>query len=411
METAQFEKFMEAQEGAVAYLKSFPHRGAAIVHHNDTDGIASGAILREALRREGYRTENLPIERVHPAFLPRIHTQERKIILYADLGSQAGSLISERVREGTGVIILDHHPPFQPSFSYLIQVNPESFGIDGDVQASAASVAFFWAKTLSGKNEDLAYLGVIGAIGDHQVVEGKMSGLNQMALEMARQKGALDPLPLGPESFRFPLFKGRNGNEVSREITDLAVNGYYRGGADLALDFCLEGPTEESQRLAAEVREIQEDRFRREMGRIRTQGISCEGEVQWADVEGRFYPLGLKSIGLFCEEMIIGGVVHADKYIAGFQDFPQELPLLGKFEAEDTKVSMRVPSILRQEIENGERPNLAEILPPAAEKAGGFAEGVHRFAAACTVPKSRKTDLIQALNERIREWVNNRARS
>ena len=235
METARFEKFMEAQKGAVAYLKSFPHRGAAIVHHNDTDGIASGAILREALRREGYRTENLPIERVHPAFLPRIHTKERKIILYADLGSQAGSLISEQVREGTGVIILDHHPPFQPSFSGLVQVNPESFGIDGDLRASAASVAFFWAKTLSGKNEDLAYLGVMGAIGDHQVVEGKMLGLNQMALEMARQKGALDPSPRGPESFRFPLFKGRSGSEVSREITNLAVNGYYRGGAGFKL--------------------------------------------------------------------------------------------------------------------------------------------------------------------------------
>ena len=411
METAQFEKFMEAQKGAVAYLKSFPHREAAIVHHNDTDGIASGAILKEALRREGYRTENIPIERVHPAFLLRIHTKERKIILYADLGSQAGSFISGRVREGTGVIILDHHPPFQPSFSHLMQVNPESFGIDGDLQASAASVAFFWARTLSGKNEDLAYLGVIGAIGDHQVVEGKMTGLNQMALEMARQKGALDPSPRGAESFRFPLFKGRSGSEVSGEITNLAVNGYYRGGAELALNFCLEGPTEESQRLAAEVREIQEDRFRREAGRIRTRGISCEGEVQWADVEGRFYPLGLKSIGLFCEEMIKEGVVHADQYIAGFQDFPQKLPLLGRFKAEDTKVSMRVPSALRQEIENGEKPNLAELLPPAAERAGGFAEGVHRFSAACTVPKSRKRDLIEALNGRIREWVNNKARS
>jgi single-stranded-DNA-specific exonuclease len=404
METARFEKFMEAQKGAVAYLKSFPHRGAAIVHHNDTDGIASGAILREALRREGYRTENLPIERVHPAFLPRIHTRERKIILYADLGSQAGSLISEQVREGTGVIILDHHPPFQPSFSGLVQVNPESFGIDGDLRASAASVAFFWAKTLSGKNEDLAYLGVMGAIGDHQMVEGKMLGINQMALEIAREKGALDPSPRGTESFCFPLFKGRNGSEVSGEITNLAVNGYYRGGAELALNFCLDGPTEESQRLAAEVREIQEDRFRREMGRIRTRGIFCLGEVQWADVEGRFHPLGLKSIGLFCEEMIKEGVVHGDQYIAGFQDFPEELPLLGRFGADDTKVSMRVPPALREEIGKGRKPNLAEILPPAAEEAGGFAEGVHRFAAACTVPKKRKPDLIQALNEKIREW-------
>jgi single-stranded-DNA-specific exonuclease len=408
METAQFEKFMQAQREAAAYLRSFPSGRAAIVHHNDTDGIASGAILREALRREGYQTENIPLERVHPAFLPRIHTPERNIILYADLGSQAASLISERVLPGTGVIILDHHPPYRPSFPNLVQVNPETFGIDGDLQASAAAVAFFWAKTLSGSNEDLAYLGVIGAIGDHQVVEGKVAGLNERAMEMARRKGALELTPPPAGSYRFPLFQGRSGNEISREVTDLAVSGYHRGGAELALRFCLEGPTEESRRLAAEMRKIQEDRFHEEMKRIHARGISCEGEVQWADVEDRFYPLGLKAIGLFCEEMSKRGPARLDKYIAGFQDFPGKIPLLGNFEAEDTKVSMRVPPALREEIDKGRRPNLAEILPPAAEEAGGFAEGVHRFAAACIVPKNRKAGLIEALNDKIRKWVGGR---
>jgi hypothetical protein len=408
MEAEQFEKFMQAQEEAVAYLKSFPHRNAAIVHHNDTDGIASGAILKKALQREGYRTENIPIERVHPAFLPRIHTPERKMIFYADLGSQAGSLISGRVLEGSGVIILDHHPPFQPSFSNLIQVNPESFGIDGDLRASAASVAFFWAQALNEENEDLAYLGVIGAVGDNQTVEGSMIGLNQKVLEMAVEKGSIQIFSERPAEFTFLLFGGEGGREVSREITDLAVNGYYEGGAELAVRFCLEGPNEETRRLAAEVREVQEDRFHQERERILSRGISCEGEVQWADVEDRFYSLGLKAIGLFCEEMIKSGVGHPDKYIAGFQDFPEEIPLLGRFEEEDTKVSLRVPPSLREEIEKGRKPNLAEILPPAAKEAGGFAEGVHRLAAACTVPRTRKKDLIHALNGRIQAWLASR---
>jgi len=408
MEAEQFEKFMQAQRESVAYLKSFPHRMAAIIHHNDTDGIASGAILKEALRREGYRAENVPIERVHPLFLPRIHTTERKIILYADLGSQAGSLISSRVREGTGVIILDHHPPFQPSFSNLIQVNPENFGIDGDLRASAATVAFFWAQALNEENEDLAYLGVIGAVGDNQTVEGKMIGLNQIALEIAVGKGSIQIFSESPGEITFPLFRGEEGREVSREITDLAVNGYYEGGAELAVRFCLEGSNEESRRLAAEVREVQENRFHQEIEKILSCGISSEGEVQWADVEGRLYPLGLKAIGLFCEEMVKRGMGRPDKYMAGFQDFPAEIPLLGKFDAEDTKVSMRVPPALREEVEDGKKPNLAEILPPAASEAGGFAEGVHRFAAACTVPKNRKKDLIQALNRKVRKWEEGR---
>jgi single-stranded-DNA-specific exonuclease len=408
MKTAQFEAFMEAQREAVAYLKSFPHRTAAIVHHNDTDGIASGAILKQALLREGYQTENIPIERVHPSFLPRIHTTGRKIILYADLGSQMGSLISSWALNGTGVIILDHHPPFQPSFSNLIQVNPESFGIDGDLRASAASVAFFWAQALGEGNEDLAYLGVIGAIGDNQTVEGKTIGLNQIALEIAVKKGSIQIFSESPGEITFPLFRGEEGREVSRGITDLAVNGYYEGGAELAVRFCLEGPNEESRRLAAKVREVQENRFHHEIERILSRGISGEGVVQWADVEDRFYPLGLKAIGLFCEEMGKRGMGRPDMYFAGFQDFPTEIPLLGRFDVEDTKVSMRVPPALREEIEKGEKPNLAEILPRAANDAGGFAEGVHRFAAACTVPKKRKKELIQALNREIQKWTDRR---
>jgi single-stranded-DNA-specific exonuclease len=394
----RIEKFMKAQKAAVKHLKNLPHRLASIVHHNDTDGISSGAILKEALGREGFQTENIPIERVHPSFLPRIHTPERKLIFYADLGSQAARLISGKTLEGTSVIILDHHPPFQEDFPNLIQVNPETFGIDGDLQASAAAVAFFWARTLDEKNDDLAYLAVLGAIGDNQILEGRMTGLNQMALEAALGNGMIHPAPAGPFPFRFPLFKGNWGDQVSREITNLAANGYYRGGAELALAVCLEGPTGESEKFAAKMRELEQDRFRREIERVQSGGIPSEGDIQWVDVADRFYPLGLKAIGIFCEE--IGRVkwAYGDKYIVGFQDFPGEVPLLGKFEEEDTKVSMRVPPVLRAEIEKGKKPHLAEILPPAAEEAGGFAEGCHRFAAAGIVPRKRKKELIRALN-------------
>jgi single-stranded-DNA-specific exonuclease len=403
MKGQPFENFMEAQREAVKSLKNLRHHQATIVHHNDTDGIASGAILKEALHREGFQTENIPIERVHPSFLPRIHTKERKLIFYADLGSQAAEMISREALEGTSVFILDHHPPFPKVFPLLIQVNPETFGIDGDLQASAAAVAFFWARTLNEKNDDLAYLAVLGAVGDHQVLEGKMTGLNQMALEKAEENGMIHPVIGGPFPFRLPLFKGEGGDEVSRTITDLAVNGYYRGGAELALSVCLEGPNEESEKFAPEMRALQEDRFRREMEKIGNRGITSEGEIQWIDVADRFYPLGLKSIGIFCEEIGRAKWAHGGKYIVGFQDFPGEVPLLGKFEGEDTKVSMRVPPVLREVIEKGEKPHLAEILPRAAQEAGGFAEGCHRFAAACIIPQKNKMILIRSLTKIVKE--------
>ncbi len=404
MKREALEKFLEAQRKAVKCVRNLSHRRATIVHHNDTDGISSGAILKEALRREGFQTENIPIERVHPSFLPKIHIAKRKVIFYADLGSQAAEKIGQEARDGTSVIILDHHPPLPKASSRLVQVNPETFGIDGDLQASAASVAFFWARTLNKKNEDLAYLGVLGALGDHQVSEGRVMGLNQMALEIAVKEGMIRPAPVDPFSYRFPLFQGASGTEVSQEIIDLAVNGYYQGGAQLAVTVCLKGHTEKSRRLAIEMREIQEERFKKEMATMQNQGIASEGELQWVDVAERFHPLGLKSIGILCEEISRAKWAYGDKYIVGFQDFPREIPLLGKFAKEDTKVSMRIPLALREDIEKRKKPYLTEILPAAAQEAGGLAEGCHRFAAACIIPQKNKMALIRSLARIVKNW-------
>ncbi len=404
MERQAVKKFLEAQREAANYVKSLPHRKATVVHHNDTDGICSGAILKESLQREGFQTENIPIERVHPLFLPKIHTAKRKVIFYADLGSQAAERIRREARKGTSVIILDHHPSLSKASSSLIQVNPETFRIDGDLQASAASVAFFWARNLNKKNKDLAYLAVLGALGDHQVAEGKMVGLNRMVLETAVRAGTIRPASGGPFCYRFPLFKDASGAEVSQDINGLAVNGYYRGGAQAALAICLEGHTEESRRLAAEMREIQEAGFKKEMDAIRSRGIASEGELQWVDVAERFYPLGLKSIGMLCEEISMAQWVSGEKYIVGFQNFPEEIPLLGKLAPGDTKVSMRVPPPLRREMEERRKPYLTEILPVAAQEAGGLAEGCHRFAAACIIPQKNKMVLIRSLARIVKNW-------
>ncbi len=155
----------------------------------------------------------------------------------------------------------------------------------------------------------------------------------------------------------------------------------------------------------AEMRKIQEGWFGEELERIQSRGISSEGAVQWIDVEDRFHPLGLKSIGIFCDEILERRLGQDDKYLVGFQGFPKEVPNLGKFEGKDTKVSMRVPSTLREEVEQGGKPNLVEMLPGAAREAGGFAEGYHRFAAACTIPRTRRKALLSALNRFVIDWV------
>ncbi len=398
--------FMEAIREASRYFKHLSPRVATIVHHNDTDGISAGAILKRALQRERFQTENIPLEKIHPSLLSRIHQPHRKLILYADFGEQVAGMISKKRLTGQRVIILDHHPPLGLLDFDLLHINPERFDIDGDMSCSGATVAYLFARALNRENDDLSYLGVLGALGDGQFIKGRVRGLNRVAMEDAMARGLIRLLNReGLDPYCFPLFKNESGMKVVRSVSELSVNGYYRRGADLAIRVCLQGYTARSIRFGEEMRGIQEERFQKEKRRLQHDGISSEGEIQWVDVRDRFFPLGLKSIGLFCDEIMNSDWIDEGQYLVGFQNFPKENPYLGRLDEKVVKVSMRVPPALRHAIEKGERPDLTEILPQASEEAGGFAEGCHRYIASCIIHRERKKELIRALSKKVKKMI------
>lgn len=398
MNAIQLENFRGAIMAAAASLTDAPCRGITLIHHNDTDGITAGAILRKSLMRAGFSVENIPIERIHPAFLPAIHTPGRRLILYADLGGQAADMICRHIQEGSRVIIIDHHLPAAGEFPRLQQVNPEQFGISGDSQCAAATAACFFALAMDDGNEDQAALAVLGAVGDHQMTEGRCEGLNALLLDAAVRRGDLRPSGAGANAhWLFPRFQQQNLREVDRLIIALAVNGYYRRGADLALEACMNGPDERVLAFGVEMTAIQRDRFSREMARIRREGLPRMGQIVWTDVGDRFYPLGLKTIGLFCEKIIRCGAAAGECYVVGFQRFPAENPYLGGCVGRETKVSFRVTPGLKRSIERGEKPDLMQLVPGAMQQVGGFADACHRFAAACTIPEERTEDLVTLL--------------
>jgi single-stranded-DNA-specific exonuclease len=398
MDAIRMEEFREAMNAAAASLTDASCRQVTLIHHNDTDGITAGAILRTSLMRAGFVVENIPIERVHPVFLPAIHTPERQLILYADLGGQVADVISRHIPDGSRVLILDHHLPAAGEFPRLKQLNPESFGIDGDSHCAAAAAACFFALALDGGNEDLAALAVLGAVGDHQMAEGRCAGPNSFLLETAVRRKDLIPGHADIDApYCFPRFQGRSLRQADQLISDLAVHGYYRRGADLALGTCLNGPDDRTLDFSVEMASIQQDLFGREMTRIHRTGLARDREIVWTDVEDRLYPLGLKAIGLFCEALIRDGAAGGDHYVVGFQRFPSDNPYLGGFSGRETKVSLRVTPGLKRSIETGERPDLMRLVPRAVRQVGGFAEACHRFTAASTIPEERKMDLVRLL--------------
>lgn len=405
MKLNPIKNFIESIKEISQLFKLLSFQQATIIHHNDSDGIASGAILKRALEREGIYPENIPMEKLHPFFLSKLHQPYRRLLIYADLGEQVAHEIQKQRVEDSWVIIMDHHPPLGVMDSELIHINPERFDIDGDFTCSASTVAYWFAKALEEKNKDLSYLAVIGAYGDHQLVEGKLKGLNRLAMEEALDIGTIHPLQKKTTLYGFPSFNNDEATKIVRFLSDLSVNGYYRRGADLAIQACLEGYTSASLRFAQEMGQIQQECFQKEKRRLNERGISLEGEIQWVDVENRFYPLSLKAIGLFCDEICKTEWIDQEKYIVGFQDFPNENPYFGRFDTDEVKISMRVPFRLHSLIDKGLKPDLTMILPQAAEEVGGFAEGCHRYAASSIIPKSKKKDLIQNLSKKIQEWV------
>ena len=400
MDAAALDGFRAAMKAAAAELREGACREITLIHHNDTDGITSGSILRHCLQRAGFSVENIPIERVHPAFLPAIHRPGRRLILYADLGGQSADVIHRHILDDTRVIIIDHHLPAAGDFPRLRQVNPEYFGIDGDGACAAASAACFFALALDERNEDLAALAVLGAVGDHQMTAGRCEGLNALLLETAVRRGDLRQDVREKARWLIPRFQDRTLQESDRLILSLAVNGYYRHGADVALAVCQNGPDDRALAFDVEMASLRQERFSTEMTRIRRKGLGREGPIAWVDVGERFHPLGLKAIGLFCEEIIGSGMAEGECYVVGFQRFPCENPYLGRIPGGEAKVSLRVTPGLRRSIEKGFKPDFMELVPGAVRQVGGFAEACHRFAAASTIPEERVRDLVRLLAQR-----------
>ena len=131
----------------------------------------------------------IPLERVHPPIVDRIHELFPSTILYVDLGGMAASMISKVNRGQRFTVILDHHHPEKSADPEVLNISTESFGLSIEMDISAATAAYFFALVLDEKNRDLAYLGVVGGVGDAHDRGGRLVGENRQALMDAVSQG------------------------------------------------------------------------------------------------------------------------------------------------------------------------------------------------------------------------------
>ncbi len=159
-----------------------------IISHYDADGISAAGVLCNAVYREGYDFHASLMRNPFNKGLDRLAKEDNSLVIFSDMGSGQIETIENL---NCKVIILDHHQYLKEKVSEnVVQINANLCGINGNYEASGATLAYFFATKLNKKNEDLCFLALAGATGDKQHIGG-YSGFNKEILENSIEKGFL----------------------------------------------------------------------------------------------------------------------------------------------------------------------------------------------------------------------------
>jgi len=159
-----------------------------IISHYDADGISAAGILCKALYREGFDFHVTLMRNPFNKGLDRLAKEENSLIIFSDMGSGQIETIEKL---SSKVIILDHHQFLKKEVNEnIVQINANLCGINGNYEASGATLAYSFAESLNQKNIDLSFLALVGAIGDKQHIGG-IRGFNKKILENALEKKIL----------------------------------------------------------------------------------------------------------------------------------------------------------------------------------------------------------------------------
>jgi len=142
------------------FLEEINKKNIHVVSHFDTDGITSAAILSKTL------------ERLHKQFSIKIIKQlneeeinalpKDRIIILLDLGSNSLTPLSKLKNK---IFIIDHHQISKKEIPKNISmINP--FLFEKYDELSGSELVYLISRTISENNKDLAYLAILGMIGD-----------------------------------------------------------------------------------------------------------------------------------------------------------------------------------------------------------------------------------------------------
>ena len=390
------ESLLQDMQEAIDEVKRWRQRKVKIFHHNDSDGLSSGAILRRTFERAGFEVDRFCLEKPYPILLRKIYEQEGALIVFADFAGRIARMLSELNNGRNLTLILDHHVAEASTDPRVHNLAPDLYGLKGDRDISGSTTCYLFAHTWDSSNRDMAHIAAIGAVGDSFFVDGCLVSENRYAALEAVAQGRMQirPQAVG-ERYYLHTDKGEIPcDEFGAYLDTLGAAGFHRIGPDMGVRVCLEGPSPESDQMVDELTLVQTRAFEKEIDSIQKGAIKKTPHIQWFHVGNRFFPMGVKTIGVFCNAIKNADFIDPERYIGGFQIIPDEIPGFGPIGMRDVKISMRVSDLMAEGIRTGKRLGLDILLPEATAKLGGFSDACHTLTAATTVAIGKEEQLI-----------------
>ncbi|MEM2336004.1 MAG: DHH family phosphoesterase [Candidatus Bathyarchaeia archaeon] len=383
MSLQDFERYVT---NVISILKREMPKEVIIVHHDDADGLCSGAITQKALEREGVKAETFCLEKVYEEVIKDIHSKTGRTIFYVDIGSSHADLISEFNKGRNLTIILDHHDPKVSKDPKVLDLNLENFGFKGETDFSGSTCCYLFAKALNQENCDLSYLALVGSC---EIPNG-FKAINEIVLEESLKTGVIRKKGKNLEIAKL----GVNVDALFSKLQILGAVGYYEDGPDLGIRACLEGISLEIEEKINVLEERRKEANRKLLGMLYREKLKETEHIQWFDAGDIYAGMGTKVVGQFCSFLSYQArLVKPNKYILGFVNVPPEIPKWGKLKEKFVKASVRVPKPMQQLIDSGKLPGAVNLLEKASE-GFGMADG-HQYAANVVLPANRKMELLE----------------
>ena len=207
------------------FIESKPSK-VLIVTHFDTDGLASASILTTALKDKGLKTRLIVKQNLDDDFIKELSESEEEHIILTDIGATKEDELADLNKK---IIILDHHKPSRSDKNILSRsdknislkhLNPFLEGLEEQNTISGSGVTYFFTLGMSTENKKLAYLAVLGALGDTQEKNG-FKELNDMILQHA----VLQKTIVVEKQLKLFGLNSRPLNKVLEYSTDLMIPG------------------------------------------------------------------------------------------------------------------------------------------------------------------------------------------